>query len=185
MEAKSLEDLGALLGKEGVSFVDLTREIECGNADGYLYQTGCPAETFVGVQVSFANRSRGEFTIAKSTSDIVESVIDHEFIFVGMFYDESVLSGALLLTPDDYDTIQSLPPSAGVVLPSQQIQFSNRPSCLRGGTAEESGKLSKMKRTIFISECECLKLPGCRSWSQLCTRIVNLFVLPLRRRVQI
>ena len=40
LEAKSLQDLGALLGKEGVSLVDLTREIEIGAADRYLFQTG-------------------------------------------------------------------------------------------------------------------------------------------------
>ena len=43
LEAKSLQDLGALLGnvrKEGVSLVDLTREIEIGAADGYPFQTG-------------------------------------------------------------------------------------------------------------------------------------------------
>ena len=40
MEAESIEDLGKLLIKRGLTFVDLTREVECGRPDGYV----CPLQ---------------------------------------------------------------------------------------------------------------------------------------------
>jgi hypothetical protein len=49
--------------------------------------------------------------------------------------------------------------SAGIVLPEKQFQFTNHPSCLRGGAADESDDRSKCnKRTILISECRKLRI---------------------------
>ena len=113
-EIKSMQDLGEILGKEGVNLVDLTQQIEGGAADGYLFETGAnAADAFVGVQVTFANKQKNNlFSFCKSKEEIVSAVIDHQFILIGMFYDEDQFCGA---------RNTAIPPSQGRTVPKSNI----------------------------------------------------------------
>ncbi len=107
-----MQDLGAILVKEGVNLVDLTRRIEGCRADGYIFKTGADhGDAFVGVQVTYANEGsrNNAHQFNKSTEEIAAAVVDRQFLFAALIYVADECCGAFLLTPDDSAFIQSLP----------------------------------------------------------------------------
>ncbi len=113
-EALSIRDFTSMAKTKGISCVDLTVDVEAGAADAYIYADPACGQsipkTFVVVQVTMASRQdkNGAHTVHKSTDELVQAVIDKQFIFVGLLYDEGECCGAILLTPYDRATIDKL-----------------------------------------------------------------------------
>jgi hypothetical protein len=111
-EANSIKDLTVMLAKEGVTLVDLTREVEGGKADGYMMPSGQQGDEFVGVQLTQATRAKNNsFTINKSKQKIVKAVLNYQFVCVCQLYVAEEFCGAVVLTPEDSSIIESLPNS--------------------------------------------------------------------------
>jgi hypothetical protein len=112
-EANYIQHFTMLLAEEGLTFVNLTREVEKGKVDGYMIPSGEQGDAFVGVNLTFSTRGKNNsFTIGKSKQEIVTAVLDLQLIFVWQLYVAEEFCGAVVFTPEDSDFIESLPNSS-------------------------------------------------------------------------
>jgi hypothetical protein len=131
-EIESIIDIKHMFLSHDLVFEDLTVDVECGTADGYIRIPSMPSETsFIGVQVTRANagvrdeddgdgnfkiHKTKDFKINKSKEKIQKQVCELGFLFFAMMYAQGVLLAILFLSPSDKKLIESLPNFKNIVL---------------------------------------------------------------------